>query len=126
MARWKHDQQVSGLIDSQPVNGDFIYSAFPDGKRFATFGTSSDEGGDSSLYPPSLSRTLLLSAHPRFVWRARLMDDQVPLLEVLIDATGMERSSPVYGIVWHDHLLARVVGDILRHFEAETRSWLTP
>jgi hypothetical protein len=43
---------------------------------------------------------LRLKQHPRFIWRAILRHAGRPLMELLFDATDMERSFPIYAAVW--------------------------
>jgi hypothetical protein len=44
---------------------------------------------------------LLLRQHPRFIWRACLTQHGVKTIELLFDATDMERSLPIYQVIWH-------------------------
>lgn len=46
--------------------------------------------------------SLLMEPHPRFIWQALLRNNNQPTLELLIDATDMQRSFPVYQMIWHD------------------------
>jgi hypothetical protein len=59
------------------------------------------------------SRELLLRQHPRFIWRALLRTGDAEALELLIDATDMARSFPIYEIIWHDAGLRRACKTIL-------------
>jgi hypothetical protein len=43
---------------------------------------------------------LLFMPHPRFIWRAVATHQALPVLELLVDATDMERSLPIYEVVW--------------------------
>lgn len=55
-------------------------------------------------------RRRIIEKHlPRFLWRARALDNRLPQLELLFDATGIERSDLFLGAViynsrWHDQL----------------------
>lgn len=52
--------------------------------------------------------SILFGAHPRFLWRAVLLSkDKQPLVELLLDATDMERALPVYQIIWWDQELMK-------------------
>jgi hypothetical protein len=46
-------------------------------------------------------RNLLLMEHPRFMWRATAHWRRVPFVELLLDATDIPRSTPVYRILWY-------------------------
>jgi hypothetical protein len=50
--------------------------------------------------PEPQRRNVLLAAHPRFAWRAVLRLDGVEAADVLLDATGIARSFPAYGMMW--------------------------
>lgn len=60
---------------------------------------------------PTQSRDLqeiLLKSHPRFIWRALLIDrNGKVLLELLADATDIPRTLPFYSIIWRDNDLQR-------------------
>lgn len=56
--------------------------------------------------------SLLMEPHPRFIWQALLRNDNKPILELLIDATDMQRSFPVYELIWHDDVIRKRVGAI--------------
>lgn len=50
---------------------------------------------------PAHLQEQLFKPHPKYLWRAELFMGQECLLELLSDATDMERSLPVYEIIWH-------------------------
>jgi hypothetical protein len=52
--------------------------------------------------PKGLLESLLLLQHPRFIWYAGLWVEGVLVLELLIDATDMARSFPIYRATWRD------------------------
>ncbi len=45
---------------------------------------------------------VLLTQHPRFIWRCALMIGGSNICELLADATDMSRSLPTYFILWYD------------------------
>ena len=47
-------------------------------------------------------KTLLLAQHPRFIWRTRLFVKGLAVMDLLADATDLERSMPIYGVVKTD------------------------
>jgi hypothetical protein len=57
--------------------------------------------------------TLLMEPHPRFIWQAVLQKDDRKALELLIDATDMARSFPVYQLIWHDSTMRAIVAKVL-------------
>ena len=61
--------------------------------------------GLSSGTPGDEAEQLLLRGHPRFVWYAALRSGDRVLAWMLADATDMDRSCPVYAIVWNDMAL---------------------
>lgn len=52
--------------------------------------------------PIDVVETLCVTQHPRFIWRLLLTIDKRSVIELLADATDMERSCPIYAIIWHD------------------------
>ncbi len=74
---------------------------------------------DSSL-ADAMRLDLLSLAHPRYVWRGALSADGTKVLEVLIDATDMARSLPVYRVVWQNEQLRDAFNRLLamKQFEA--------
>jgi hypothetical protein len=54
----------------------------------------------------------LFKPHPKYLWRAELFVHQECILELLSDATDMERSLPVYEVIWHNDELR----DAMREF----------
>jgi hypothetical protein len=50
--------------------------------------------------PATVRENLLLSLHPRFVWRGSFRLNGREALELLFDATGLARSFPLYAVVW--------------------------
>ena len=53
-----------------------------------------------SLIAKDRIEQLLLFQHPRFIWRVLLRVGGVSALELLVDATDMARSLPIYQAVW--------------------------
>lgn len=56
---------------------------------------------------------LIFQQQPRFIWSATLGFDNVNLVELLADATDMERSLPFFEIVWYDASLETAVKGLL-------------
>jgi hypothetical protein len=53
-----------------------------------------------SLPAADLDR-VLLTPQPRFIWRALLRISGVEVFELLVDATDMARSFPIFDAIWH-------------------------
>jgi hypothetical protein len=45
---------------------------------------------------------MLSEPQPRFIWRAVACRGENEIVELLIDGTGISRSCPVFGVLWHD------------------------
>lgn len=56
---------------------------------------------------------VLLSQHPRFAWRSLLRVGGTPVLDILADATDIERSFPFYEAVWMEDSRRNEVREIL-------------
>ena len=66
------------------------------------FGTVLKEEWRASALSVDDRQRLLLERIPRFVWRARVTLDHVPLWDVIFDATGIARSFPGVTVVYHN------------------------
>jgi hypothetical protein len=62
---------------------------------------------------------VLLTQHPRFVWRALLMVSGVSVAELLFDATGISRSLPMDYIIWYEQDFALKFKQILESSQLE-------
>jgi hypothetical protein len=60
----------------------------------------------SGWLPREVVGPVILRQHPRFLWRGILRKGAVRVLEVLGDATEIERSFPIYFAIWHDDAFA--------------------
>jgi hypothetical protein len=71
---------------------------------------------------------LLLMQHPRFCWRAMLTVAGLQAVELLVDATDMARSMPVYQIIWHDQNVKVAVASLMADpgLDAQFSEALTP
>jgi hypothetical protein len=49
-----------------------------------------------------LRQALSVRGHPRYIWRCVLRVSGTPRLELIGDATDMDRSFPAYATIWHD------------------------
>ncbi|HET9392190.1 MAG TPA: hypothetical protein VFO29_01520 [Candidatus Rubrimentiphilum sp.] len=47
-------------------------------------------------------RDLIVQPQPRFIWRAVARFEETVLFEFAADATGLERSCPLFALIWHD------------------------
>jgi hypothetical protein len=56
---------------------------------------------------------LLLFHHPRFIWHAALSVNGLLALEMLIDATDMARSFPVYYAIWREPAVYTAISSLL-------------
>lgn len=56
---------------------------------------------------------LLFKPHPRFIWRAVATHGSEPVLELLADATDMDRSLPIYEVVWLNDELRSVIQQLI-------------
>jgi hypothetical protein len=65
---------------------------------------------------------LLVRQHPRFAWRSLLRVEGTPVLEVLADATDIERSFPFYEAIWFDDARREEVKKLMTN--ARVRSYL--
>jgi len=55
---------------------------------------------------PEASKVAVLSKpHPRFIWEATLLLDDKQVVQLLFDATAMQKSFPIYEVVWTKHSL---------------------
>ncbi len=72
--------------------------------------------------PAVRSSGVLLEQHPRFLWRTLFETNGSLIYEMLIDATDMARSFPVYKIIWHDNEARGVARNLI--CEAKLKSVL--
>jgi hypothetical protein len=68
---------------------------------------------DSSVSVESLERFRFVQ-HPRFIWRVLLRIDRQVAMELLADATDMDRSMPVYAVTWHAPDTLQALIDLLK------------
>jgi hypothetical protein len=66
-------------------------------------------GMNAANAPVGVAERLLFVQQPRFIWRAVLSVAGHKKLELLADATDMERSFQVYASIWHDEGLRNVL-----------------
>lgn len=66
-----------------------------------------------SKVDPAQRERLLLAGCPRFLWRAILQVNGDAVVEVLADATDLERSMPIHDVVWYDEALKGAVHQVL-------------
>lgn len=57
----------------------------------------------------TIKEALLTENHPRFWWRCTLKLNDLRLIELLFDATGIARSFPLICAIWHDESFALVM-----------------
>ena len=71
---------------------------------------------------------LLLLHHPRFVWHASLFIDDRVALDLLIDATDMARSFPIYHAIWREKSFHSNLSPLLNSPAAQSvlAQWLGP
>ncbi len=62
---------------------------------------------------------LLLFQHPRFIWQCHLRVSGVSALELLVDATDMARSFPIYQAVWHNQAVHAALTPLLNEQSLE-------
>jgi hypothetical protein len=63
----------------------------------------------SEVLPDRDRKRILFKQQPRFMWRALLVHGSTPLMELLVDATDMERSFPIHDGIWrHDDFRERL------------------
>jgi hypothetical protein len=72
-----------------------------------------------SATPGDVIERILLKGHPRFAWQAALYGDGKRLMWFIADATDMERSCPVYQIVWEDEALIDVMRQLFSDAQSE-------
>ncbi len=63
---------------------------------------------DTELHE-TVKDALLTEGHPRFWWRCTLKLDDIRLVELLFDATGIARSFPLICVIWHNESFALAV-----------------
>jgi hypothetical protein len=68
--------------------------------------------GSTVLAAPDLDR-LLLTPQPRFIWRALLRLSGIEVFELLVDATDMARSFPIFEAIWHHDEFRQGMNDLL-------------
>ncbi|HEY6803885.1 MAG TPA: hypothetical protein VI306_09930 [Pyrinomonadaceae bacterium] len=56
---------------------------------------------------------ICLNPHPRFLWRALLKSNGNPLVEFLIDATGIAAAVPMYQAIWFDEFIRTRLNELL-------------
>ncbi|HTZ95424.1 MAG TPA: hypothetical protein VMB18_03435 [Terriglobales bacterium] len=64
--------------------------------------------------PQERLEKLLVEGHPRYIWRAILMRNAIPLVEFLVDTTAMTQSFPINQLWWHDNILKATIGQLLQ------------
>jgi hypothetical protein len=57
---------------------------------------------------------VLIAQHPRFIWNATLRVNGAEALELLVDATDMARSFPIYRAIWRDAAICGAVHRVMR------------
>lgn len=76
-------------------------------------GNNEFKGAIKKDLPVELCKPLLLAQHPRFIWRIRLFVRDAIAMELLADATDLERSMPVYSLIKTGADLSKQLFDIL-------------
>lgn len=61
--------------------------------------------------------SFLFEQHPRFIWHCDAAYRGIALVELLVDATDIKDSLPVYGIVWHNDTVRESTARLLEHRE---------
>jgi hypothetical protein len=107
-------------MQSLPTNGSL---ADLDWDLFLTTTNEYKESLKGSGLAKDLLQDLLLFQHPRFIWRALLCIAGTPTLELLVDATDMARSFPIYRALWHNATVRHVLSQLLN--EASLKDILT-
>jgi hypothetical protein len=76
---------------------------------------------------PELKQKILMTAHPRFIWRCALKFGSHDLMHVIFDATGIARSFPIHSISWWNPSMVQFVATIFSSaiFEGDLRRMLT-
>ena len=64
-------------------------------------------------FPAGFRSPILLSQHPRFIWRIRLAVKGKVVMDLLADATDLERSMPIYCVIKTNAALSNQFLDIL-------------
>ncbi len=59
---------------------------------------------------------LLAKPQPHYIWHAALSSNGTPMIDLLCDATGIARSSPVFDVVWHDQQFHALVQEQVKRF----------
>ena len=92
IAEWLDDTDLAGRVE-----WDVTISSVNDLKRAISQSTSID---------PDERRRILTMGFPRYVWRAQLLLDRTPALELCFDTTDLEQSNLIIAIVGHDPAFA--------------------
>ncbi len=66
-------------------------------------------------FPREDLKRLVFRQHPKFIWKTTLRVKGTTLLEMLLDATDMARSQPIYEAIWFDPNLRDQINKLLRH-----------
>ena len=64
-------------------------------------------------FPIEFRKPILLAQHPRFIWRIRLAVKGDIVMDLLADATDLERSMPIYCVIKTHAALSNQLLDIL-------------
>jgi hypothetical protein len=82
-----------------------------------------DDGQDYDQYLENKLEDILLSSHPRFIWRGTLRgtresQDIVEILDFFADATGMAEAFPIYDMIWYE----KVASNYMKEFFNDTNA----
>lgn len=100
-------QQGSNLVLSAPLEWDIYLTAVnPLKAELQQMTTLSGE----------YRRSVLTQPMPRFLWRATALIDDVPVLDLLFDATDIEQGRSFVGVIKHDVVLGQILSQVAQVF----------